>query len=608
MITFSLKKDKNKILFSWDTECSSKKYLSTLLRLFQDSCEDFRQETPLSASFSWWSIVPIRFHIHNIIETYNLKENSDFIVTEEVISIFKKTEEEENKYNHGLETEINQDEISQKLNSIYFRGGANKISHEQMRNILHLCRFNAAATFSVPGAGKTTEALAFFFIKKLQNSKLIVVAPKNAFATWDEQLEKCQPNINTKFSRLVGGREKILENLDKNPEFSIISYQQLVRVPDIINKYLAANDCFLFLDESHRIKSGISKVTARSVLSIAHTPSHKLIMSGTPMPQSVNDLIPQFKFLYPGINADETNVVSRISPIYVRTTKNELKLPPVTKKIVPLPLAPMQQIVYNLLRAETFRTAQLAFRSRSRNDFRRLGKSVMRMIQAVSNPALLGDELAKINPKLAEGVLLEGDGPKINYVCKKAKEYVLKGKKVLIWTGFVKNVEHIAFKLSDCGAVYIHGGVNTGNEDDDDTREGKIKMFHDSSTVNVLVANPAAASESISLHTVCHNALYLDRSFNAAHYLQSEDRIHRLGLPERQETLVEIVEGINTIDEVVRNRLEFKIQAMANVLNDRSLQVDPTFMDSTDILDFDELSLGLSEDDINEIFISLNQP
>ena len=139
MITFSLKKDKNKILFGWDAECSGKKYLSTLLRLFQDSCEDFSQETPLSASFSWWSIVPIRFHIHNIIETYNLKQNSDFIVTEEVINIFKKTEDEENKYNNGLSTEINQDEILQKLNAIYFRGGANKLSHEQMRNILHLC-------------------------------------------------------------------------------------------------------------------------------------------------------------------------------------------------------------------------------------------------------------------------------------------------------------------------------------------------------------------------------------------------------------------------------------------------------------------------------------
>lgn len=58
----------------------------------------------------------------------------------------------------------------------------------------------------------------------------------------------------------------------------------------------------------------------------------------------------------------------------------------------------------------------------------------------------------------------------------------------------------------------------------------------------VMVANPAAASEGVSLHRVCHHAIYLDRTFNAAHYLQSEDRIHRFGLPKDQETIVEIVE------------------------------------------------------------------
>lgn len=606
MISFGLQNGGNKILFSWNKESSDKKYLTTLLRLFQDSCDDFVQESQFSSSFSWWSIVPLRFHILDIIEAYNLKLNSEYNVSDDVKKIFQKTENDEETYHNGLSANINEFEVTTNLNKICFRGGIKNLSKEQIRNIVHLCKFNNAATFSVPGAGKTTEALAFYFLKRKENAKLVVVAPKNAFATWDEQLKKCQEKTDQKFVRLIGGKDKIIEYLAKNPNFCIISYQQLARLPDIINKYLSLNDCFLFLDESHRIKSGISKITARSILSISHAPSHKLIMSGTPMPQSVTDLIPQFKFLYPGINADETNVVARITPIYVRTTKNELKLPPVTKRIVPLALAPMQQMIYNLLRAEAFRDAQLAFRSKSRNDLRKLGKSVVKLIQVVSNPSLLGDELFKINEKLAAGTLSEGDGPKIRYVCKKAKEYVASGKKVLIWTSFVKNVEHIAFKLSDCGSVFIHGGVNTGNEEDDESREGKIKAFHDSPNVNVLVANPAAASESISLHTVCHHAIYLDRSFNAAHYLQSEDRIHRLGLPSNQETIVEIVEGINTIDEIIRNRLEFKIQAMANVLNDRSLQVDPTFLNPSDILDYDELGLGLSDDDIREIISNLN--
>ena len=97
-----------------------------------------------------------------------------------------------------------------------------------------------------------------------------------------------------------------------------------------------------------------------------------------------------------------------------------------------------------------------------------------------------------------------------------------------------------------------------------------------------LVANPAACSEGISLHKVCQNAIYLDRSFNAAHYLQSEDRIHRLGLPKDAKPTVEFVECENSIDQIVRERLAFKIKSMANALNDSSLKVDPNGFDYDD--------------------------
>ena len=73
---------------------------------------------------------------------------------------------------------------------------------------------------------------------------------------------------------------------------------------------------------------------------------------------------------------------------------------------------------------------------------------------------------------------------------------------MLIWTSFVRNVEYLASRLSDLGAVYIHGGVDAGDEDDDETREGKIKRFHDDPTIRIMVANPAAASEGISLHKI----------------------------------------------------------------------------------------------------------
>ena len=52
-------------------------------------------------------------------------------------------------------------------------------------------------------------------------------------------------------------------------------------------------------------------------------------------------------------------------------------------------------------------------------------------------------------------------GPKIRFACKRARELAADGKKVLIWSTFVNNVELIASELDDLGALYIRGDVRT---------------------------------------------------------------------------------------------------------------------------------------------------
>ena len=79
-----------------------------------------------------------------------------------------------------------------------------------------------------------------------------------------------------------------------------------------------------------------------------------------------------------------------------------------------------------------------------------------------------------------------------------------------------------------------------------------------------------SCSEGISLHTVCHHALYLDRNYNAAQFLQSADRIHRLGLDPNQTTFIEFVFSPGTIDESVNRRLAFKIDQMEQALRELS--------------------------------------
>jgi SNF2 family DNA or RNA helicase len=454
------------------------------------------------------------------------------------------------------------------------------LNAHQVRNVLRLVTLSNAATFSVPGAGKTTEALATYIYRSRLDLNLVVVSPKNAFAAWDEQVEACLPSLAV--TRLVGGRANIERLLEADPKISIITYSQLVNSVDIVQRFLARGPSVVFLDESHKIKGGEHRAWASAALAISHLPQWKLLMSGTPMPNAADDLIPQIRFLYPNLGAVD-DPISVIQRFFVRTTKTELNLPEVKSRGIPIPLTDAQARIYRLCAKEVSRDAEKALRSRDKNVLRAFGRSYLILLQLVSNPSLLAAHQGRFDDaELIAG--LQSDSPKIAYTCFRARQLATEGHKVLIWSGFVRNVELLAERLADLGADYIHGGVETGSEEDDATREHKIARFHNDPRAMVLVANPAACAEGISLHTVCHHALYLDRNYNAAQFLQSADRIHRLGLRPDQKTFIEFVYCPGTIDESVNRRLDFKIQQMEHALDDPSISLPTHWLDDLDEL------------------------
>jgi hypothetical protein len=599
MLTIDYREQDRRAVLSWSGEDTIRPWLQLLSRLVFDHTDDARQESSTVLSLPWYNFAALRGEVLKLLSGHSLKLGVDVAVTPPAAMLLKRSHQVVTGYQHALTAPpIDPATLQGTLAS---RGFKRALSPEQLRNVGKMAALPAAATFSVPGAGKTTEALAYFLYRATEGERLLVIAPKNTFASWDEQLEKCAPHLAREFRRLKGGRDKIEAMLRDDPRCMLITYQQLVRVADMIAAHIAERPSFVYLDESHRVKSGVAKQTARATLGLSHLPAGKLVMSGTPMPQSTDDLIPQLAFLYPEMAPTSENVVDLIQPIYVRTTKAELGLPPVTRVTVPLRMAPLQYELYRLMNREVARDAATALSIPGKQVFRSLGRSVARLLQFASNPTLLASEIGFAHGDMLAAVLAEGDGPKIRYVVNRARQLAREGKKVLIWSSFVRNVEYLAEILADVGAVFIHGGVDAGDEDDDGTREGKIKLFRDDANVRVMVANPAAASEGVSLHDICHHAIYLDRTFNAAHYLQSEDRIHRFGLKPDQDTTIEIVECIGSIDETVNSRLSFKIDQMAAALNDHSLRPDPIALDPNDIEDYDDYSTGLSSEDIRAL-------
>lgn len=550
------------------------------------ACEENSIEVDVSSDTSlnlpWWSFLACIRAINIVAKKNGLSITMDANIKMHLIATKKKQLD----YKASKDAlPVNKDVIKKNLSA---QGFKRELTNEQLRNVSKLYPLKGGATFSVPGAGKTTEALSLYYLKKTQKTRLLIIAPKNAFPAWEEQINYC---LNTPpiIARLRGGEKNIKLLLDKDPQVALITYQQIPNVIDIIAKHYSKSEFFLFLDESHRIKRGNAGVIGKSILKISHLPEEKLIMSGTPMPNDPEDLVPQFNFLYPEIKINKESVLQEIQNIYVRTTKKELDLTDYSMKYIPIKMGSSQRKVYDLLKSETLRQLE-GLDLPDKQKLRSMGRSVMKLLQATTNPALLLKNDDSYSQEL-KNLILQGNSAKLEYVIKRTRQLVNQGEKVLIWSTFVDNIEILNTRLKDLGADFIHGGVDSGQEDDSDTREFKIKKFHDDKNSMVLIANPAAASEGISLHKVCHHAIYLDRNYNAAQFLQSVDRIHRFGLSKEIETNIEIVVCQDSIDDSVRRRLSYKIENMANVLNDPSLSVEPEYSD--------EYIAQYSDDEVN---------
>jgi SNF2 family DNA or RNA helicase len=181
------------------------------------------------------------------------------------------------------------------------------------------------------------------------------------------------------------------------------------------------------------------------------------------------------------------------------------------------------------------------------------------------------------------------------YVAKAASE----GRKVLIWSTFIANLQALKRLLEPYDPALIYGAT------DQEDRKSELAKFRHSKNCSVLLSNPQTLGEGVSLHKECHEAIYLDRNYNAGQYLQSLDRIHRLGLPADQETSVFILESVGSIDLRVARRLQDKIERLGFYLNDADLAA--VSLPSGDDDDLPDSIVGIDEVDLDDLYQHLKQ-
>jgi hypothetical protein len=468
----------------------------------------------------------------------------------------------------------------------------------QYRDLARQLALRNGSNFSVPGAGKTTVQIACYEAERHAGrvEQMLVVGPLAAYEVWREEVAECldpAPQIHYH----DGGA------IPANTEVLFVNYQRLIFSYESTAAWVAKAPTLACLDEAHRIKRGRAGEWGSACLDIGYLAARRDVLTGTPAPQSPKDLAVLLDYLWLGRGHQVMptavwdsrpppdlgrQVAASIKPLYVRTTKTDLDLPDIEKQVIPLPLEGLQRDIYMALKNRYAGAFTLGRKGRA--DFQKMGQVVMYLLEAASNPSLLTAGSSRDDPPYFRHPPLEISGDlsltellasyneyetptKIVALLRVLDENRSNGRKTVIWSNFVRNLEVLRTELEIYSPAMVHGGVPSAFSQPDavPNRESELDRFRNDADCWVLLANPAAVGEGISLHHQCHEAIYLERTFNAGQYLQSLDRIHRLGLPPDTVTRVTFLTCKETIDEVVHERVSEKAERLGEMLEDRDI-------------------------------------
>ena len=161
---------------------------------------------------------------------------------------------------------------------------------------------------------------------------------------------------------------------------------------------------------------------------------------------------------------------------------------------------------------------------------------------------------------------------KLEYLLELVKQFQEQNQKIVIWANFIGTLELIFNQLNKkgfyCKLIYGKTPIEQTSLEEEETRERiRNEFVEPTSGLDILIANPAACAESISLHKTCYHAIYYDLSYNCGQYLQSLDRIHRVGGSETMQANYYFLQYDNTIDQDIIANLNKKANKMFQVID-----------------------------------------
>lgn len=565
--------------------------------------------------------------IQKIIKKFGFQEN----LSENVKNILKDYFQEEENFrefsrkaytirNNELDDEHTK-EFEEFTNILIDNLPTRRLYELQLLSAYHLAFSQNACNFSVPGSGKTSIVYgAYAYLKNLPKddqkhvNRLLIIGPLSSFGPWESEYEECF-GIRPTSKRLSGGvskDERINHFYSSNPaEISLLSYKGVINMLEDLIFFLKKFKVMVVLDEAHHIKNIEGGTIATSVLSIAKYCKARVVLTGTPAPNGYEDIYNLFNFIWPNkriiqyhlfqlkdmsSNRNDSRVdklIKGVSPYFIRIRKSNLDIPnPLNHPPTWVKMGDVQREIYEYIESSYMPYfMQQEANQNLGNLFARA--RLIRLMQVSTNPALLQRPIDEffIEQGISNETFIDDSeilGQILNYknleTPKKflvagelINEIIQQGEKVIVWATFVQNISDFQDYLSSIGieSKILYGATPIEQNEPDEnieTRESIIREFHkDDSSFKVIIANPFAVGESISLHKACKNAIYLERTFNAAHFIQSKDRIHRFGLKPDDRINYYYVLSDNATDRTIHERLEYKERRMMEIIENEPI-------------------------------------
>ncbi|SDN08203.1 Helicase conserved C-terminal domain-containing protein [Daejeonella rubra] len=380
------------------------------------------------------------------------------------------------------------------------------------------------------GLGKTVQTLALLQKVKEENHDIgihttsLIIMPTSLVYNWLNEAKKFAPKL--KIHAHTGSfRNKDIE-IFANYDVVITTYG-ISRVDVEILKTFFYE--YIILDESQNIKNPASK-SFKSVKTLKS--KHKLILSGTPVENTVNDLWTQMSFINPGLLGSQSlfytefvipiekkkdeekasKLQALIKPFVLRRTKTQVatELPPKTENLFYCQMSEEQKEYYEEIKSE-YRNALLL--NLEDGSFK---KSQIQVLQGLTKLRQIANHPGMIDEGYA------GDSGKFENVIHTLENVLSRGHKVLVFSQFVKHLDIYRkyFNAEKTPYAYLDGATAKRGE--------VVKEFQSNKDIKLFLISIKAGGVGLNL-TEADYVFILDPWWNPAVEQQAIDRTHRIG-------------------------------------------------------------------------------